>query len=223
MVDPSAMYSIEEGNIFEPSQLNLRRTHKVKIEGSGNSVEVGRNSIISGMQIHVRGTGNRIIIGRNCGLRGQILMKGNNQTLRIGDFTTTVDAYFLCFEDKNITVGSHCMFSREIEVRTSDSHSLIDKASGQRINKASSVYIGNHVWVSVGAIINKGAFIPDDCIIGAGAFVAAKFEKESCTIAGTPAKVLRENVTWHRSRADEFSPERMNNWRRHGTGKGEGA
>lgn len=105
------------------------------------------------------------------------------------------------------------MFSREIEVRTSDAHSVIDRSSGLRVNAAGNVLIGDHVWVGLRSIINKGARVPSDSIVGAMSFVSAEFEEEGVVIAGTPAKIVKRGITWSRSRRVHFAPDDLTNWR----------
>jgi hypothetical protein len=48
-------------------------------------------------------------------------------------------------------------------------------------------------------IFNKGVEINDDVIIGQGSIVNGKLEGASC-YAGTPAKKIKDNVTWDRAR-----------------------
>ena len=42
----------------------------------------------------------------------------------------------------------------------------------------------------------KCAIIPNDCVVGTGAVVTKKFDKSNCVIAGVPAKVVKENISW---------------------------
>lgn len=130
-----------------------------------------------------------------------------------GDYSTTVGVYILCQEGCNVRIGRHSMLSREIEIRTTDAHSVIDLETGNRLNTPADVIIGDHVWVGVGVILNKGTVIPNDTIVGAGAFVNKPFEEEHTAIAGAPAKVVRRGVTWNRSRRAKFSTDEMNEWR----------
>jgi acetyltransferase-like isoleucine patch superfamily enzyme len=131
----------------------------------------------------------------------------------IGDSTTFQTVYLLCQEGCDITVGRHCMFSREIEVRTTDAHSLVDISSGTRLNRPQSIVIGDHVWVGLRALINKGASIPDDSIVGAAAFVNSAHSESHTVLAGVPAKVVRRGVTWNRGRKDSFTEEELLEWR----------
>lgn len=185
----------------------------LKVLGSGNEVVFGKNVSLN-CQIRIQGDGNRLFIGNECNLRGQILIKGRSQTIRVGDATTFQSAYLLCQEGCDIIIGRHCMFSREIEVRTTDAHSLVDLSTGARINQPRSVVIGDHVWVGLRALISKGASIPDDCIIGASAFVNSAHTESHTVLAGVPAKVVRRGVTWHRGRKQSFTEEELLAWQR---------
>lgn len=181
-------------------------------KGSGNRVVIGAGTKFSGTITFI-GSNNLVRIGTDCHFRGKILIKNDGQTVDFGDHSTTVDVYILCQEQCNVTIGRWCMFSRNIEIRTTDAHAVIDRASGNRLNFASSIIIGDHVWVGVGAIINKGAVIPSDSIVGAMSFVNRKFEESGVVLAGAPAKVVKRNITWSSSRKHKFTQEEMDAWR----------
>lgn len=186
---------------------------KIKIRrGAGNILELGRGTIFNGT-VEISGDNNRVIIGDNCHFRGDILVKGNNQTVSIGNHSTTVNVYILCQEGRDVTIGKWCMFSREIEIRTTDAHSVIDRETKKRLNTPASVVIGDHVWIGVGAIINKGAVIPSDSIVGAMSFVGGKFDEEGVIIAGAPGKVVKRGITWSRDRRAKFTDEEIDHWK----------
>jgi acetyltransferase-like isoleucine patch superfamily enzyme len=105
------------------------------------------------------------------------------------------------------------MFSREIEIRTTDAHSAVDRATGNRINMPESVIIGDHVWVGVGAIINKGSVVPSDSIVGAMAFVNRRFEEQGIILGGVPATIVRRGITWNRGRKNKFTTEELDHWK----------
>ncbi len=189
-----------------------RMVATVRLLGTGNIIEIDKTSSFTG-HILIKGTNNRVLVGKGCRLAGEIIVKGSNQTVTIGDETTFASVYLLCMENKDITIGRRCMFSRNIEIRTSDAHALIDKKKRTRLNPASSIIIGDHVWVGVGALISKGAIIADDSVVGAASFVNKAFEESNVVIAGTPAKVIRRGVTWNRGRKPRYSREALDAWR----------
>lgn len=202
---------IAPGNIYEASDDSKFRGQVRIRSGEGNSVVFGPGAKFSGV-ITIVGSNNTITIGQKCNLRGSIIVSGNGQTVSLGNHTTTVDVYILCHEGANVTIGQWCMFSRKIEIRTTDAHAVIDRATGNRLNLAGSITIGDHVWVGVGAIINKGAVVPADSIVGAMSFVNGRFDEEGVILAGAPARIVKRGITWARSRLPHYTPEMMNYW-----------
>ncbi|MFC0471061.1 acyltransferase [Halalkalibacter kiskunsagensis] len=183
-----------------PESVKLNKV-RLFIHGTGNEITIGEDTILNNLFIEIKGNNNKVKIGAKCKLRGHMLISGARETIKIGSKTTFQhNCYLLASENKNITIGRDCMFSNSIDVRTSDAHSVIDVETGVRKNVAQDVVIGNHVWISAGALISKGAVIPDDCIVGGRAVVTKKFEETNCTLAGTPAKVVSRGVTWDRQR-----------------------
>ena len=189
------------------------RKKDVVISGPGNSVLIGERSDISGLKLEMLGNGNKLVIGQNCRLRGHVLIKGNGVSVTIGDHTTFVGAYLLASDGCGIKIGRWCMLSRDIEIRVSDAHSVIDVTTGERVNLPAPISIGDHVWIGVGALISKGVTIGADNIVGAASFVNRSFPESQCVIAGTPAKIVKTGVTWHRSQRKIFSNAEMDHWR----------
>ena len=92
------------------------------------------------------------------------------------------------------------MFAQDIDVRTGDSHSIIDTDTNIRINGAKNVVIGNHVWVASHCIILKGNIVPDNCVIATGSIITKSFKNRGVIIAGNPGKIVKENINWDRKR-----------------------
>lgn len=183
----------------------------ITIKGAGNVIEFLDGAVLNG-SIEIQGDNNRVLIGANCVIRGRILVKGSKQTISVGEHTTFQSVYLLCQEGCDVTIGRWCMFSRDIEIRTTDAHSVIDTNTGCRINNPASVTIGDHVWVSVGAFISKGAVLASDTIVGANAFVNSVFTETSTMIVGAPAKIVKRDVSWSRSRKDKFTEDELKFW-----------
>ncbi|GAB6012659.1 acyltransferase [Viscerimonas tarda] len=178
--------------------VNRGRFYKVnkKIFGDNNYVEVDELSALSDVNIMIRGNNNRITIGKSTNINGTLWIEGSNCHITIGNRVTVINASFTVTEDNlAITVGDSCLFSYGIEVRTSDSHSIIDLASKERINRGESIEIGNHVWVGVKTMLLKGVKIGDDSVIGAQSLVTKDVPANSIA-AGNPAKVVKSDITW---------------------------
>ncbi|MCF6370685.1 acyltransferase, partial [Rhizobium halophilum] len=147
-----------------------------------------------------------------CKFAGNITIKGDRQTVSLGKRSTFARVSILSQEGKDVRIGSDCMFSRGIEVRTTDAHSLIDISSGKRINEAGHVTIGSHVWVGLSCVISKGVSIADDCVIGAMSFVNRSCHESGVVLAGSPAKIVRRGVTWSRKRKSIYTLDEMLSW-----------
>ena len=92
------------------------------------------------------------------------------------------------------------MFSNKIQLRTSDSHSILD-GNAKRINPGGDIEIGNHVWIGNEVVVLKGSVIPENCIVGARSIVTSSLRATpNSMIAGIPAKVLKTNINWKRER-----------------------
>lgn len=95
------------------------------------------------------------------------------------------------------------MFAYDIDLRTGDSHSIIDSATMKRINYAKNIEIEDHVWIASHVSILKGVKILRNSVIATRSVVTKSFNKEGVIIGGAPAKILKENVTWSRKRIYE--------------------
>ena len=133
--------------------------------------------------------------GGTSGLRIPLL------NLKIDDKTTFEDVHIAITESGSaIKIGRDCMFAYDIDIRTGDSHSIIDTNKNERINYAQDVSIGNHVWVAAHCIILKGVHIPDELVLATGSVVTKKFLQKGVIIAGNPARVVKEGISWTRER-----------------------
>jgi len=163
----------------------------------GNEVAFGSGVVLRDLKIVFKARNSKLIIGDDVDISGHILIVGENRTLTIGDRTTARGFTLLC-RGADVTIGSDCMFSREIEVRSTDVHKIFDSSTGQHLNPAAPTVIGQGVWVAARALISKGVTIPNGAIVGASSFVNRTFDEPNVIIAGVPAKVVKKNVRWVR-------------------------
>ena len=62
-----------------------------------------------------------------------------------------------------------------------------------------NIKIGNHVWLGYDSKILKNTIIEDNCIVGMNSIVTHNV-KANTLVAGIPAKIIRENITWKNER-----------------------
>lgn len=177
---------------------SLMTKSTVKIIGENNKIVIDRFSLIKKCNITIHGNNNEVKIGEKSYLDGvNITIEDDNNLIAIGSSTTIYSNNNLsALEGTNLVIGDNCLFSSNIEIRTSDSHSVIDMNSNQRINHAKNIVIGNHVWIGTNVTILKGSEISDNSIIGTQSLVNKAFNTTNCVIAGNPAKIVKKSVNW---------------------------
>jgi acetyltransferase-like isoleucine patch superfamily enzyme len=178
-----------------------------QIVGQNNIVSVPDNSQI---KIRIYGNNNKITVGKHKYLDNFNIAIGipdcpcDNCTVTIGDDFSCNGASMLLLEDNTlIDIGNDCMFSDQITLWPSDTHTLTD-LDGKILNVGKYIKIGNHVWIGQGGTILKNTTISDNCVIGTRSVVAGKFDKPNCAIAGCPAKIVKENIKWDRRRPKQY-------------------
>lgn len=101
-----------------------------------------------------------------------------------------------------IEIGEDCMFSGEVKLYVADGHSIFDTETGKRINKCyphnskNEIRLDAHVWVGLHSMI-LASRIGRSSIVGAGSVVKGSYPN-NCIIAGNPAVIRKQNVTWAR-------------------------
>lgn len=96
---------------------------------------------------------------------------------------------------KKIDIGEGCLFAEGIIVRDNDGHKFGTDGMISEELESKEVTIGNHCWIGQRAIILKGVTLADNIIVGAGAVVAGNFPSD-VAVAGIPARIIKENVSW---------------------------
>lgn len=196
-----------EINIHPSAQVN----GLIKISGKNNKVHIGNGTFLNGI-LEISGDGNLFKIDNYSRIKGKFFLEGTNGVISINRNTSFEDVQIICAENCNVNIGKDCMFSRRIEIRTTDAHSLVNLENGQRTNPASNIEIGNHVWIGTDCLILKNTKIADNCVIGARSIVNKAFDSEGSLIAGSPARVVREKITWQRERKKYFTKDEISSW-----------
>lgn len=171
------------------------------IIGNHNKIFIDVDALITDLKFHIRGDNHCIYIGKKSKIKsGVFWMEDCNGELIIGNGTTIESAHLAVTEpNKKIVIGENCMLSTGINIRTGDSHSIIDQVTLKRINYAEDISIGNHVWIGANATILKGCNIGENSIIATGAIVTKDVGPNSI-VGGIPAVVIKNGVSWKRER-----------------------
>jgi len=187
------------------------KNSRYMVGGDFNVIRLGAdNGLMCG--ITVSGSHHTIDIGNSCTVQsGSLWIEDNGCVIAIGNETTIIGADFSVTEDNSrISLGNRCLLAYGIDFRTGDSHPIFDRASGKRINHPDNIEVGDHVWIAAFVKILKGVKIGRDSVIGIGS-VVTKNIPANCIAAGSPARIVRENIAWSYHRTDQFSMDTIIN------------
>lgn len=194
---PATMFCRKKG--VKLSGAFLRRV-RIKVIGNNNQVTISPKVMMSHCIITITGDNCKIFVeggGTNiqhCNI--EVKHSGSQVIIQKG-FTTEQVALKAC-EGRKIEIGEDCMFSAGIYISTTDFHSVVDLNTGERLNPAQDVIIGNHVWLASGVSVLKGSFITEHVVIGKGSVVTGNIDQSHSVYVGVPAKKVKEGITWKR-------------------------
>ena len=187
--------AIEENEVFVAKSLDdVKGRMTIIFEGANNRVFIGPDQRFNG---HVKFDGD----GGQAELAGGTGQLSFNTTvyaggrLEIGRDCNFFGVTAWVHGGARLSIGEDCLFSEPVHLRTSDHHSIIDLNTMSPINEPADIAIGAHVWLGPNVIVNKGARIGDGAIVGAGSLVNKNVPDRELW-AGSPARRLRENVSW---------------------------
>ena len=176
------------------------RNVSIRVRGSFNRIVIAPQARLSNLDISIAGTGHELLIASHVSVHaGAIEFYDDGCRVSIGERTTVFGASIGVTEGGSIAIGEDCLLSTEVDVRNGDSHSIVDAATGDRLNPAADVTIEDHVWIGKRVMVLKGSRIGTHTVVGAGSIVNGELPAHSIA-AGTPARALSGGVTWLRER-----------------------
>jgi acetyltransferase-like isoleucine patch superfamily enzyme len=109
--------------------------------------------------------------------------------------------------EESVTIGSHGLFSYEVSIYDSDTHSTDWEKRRERIEagypvgaseiekpKTRPVIIGDDVWLGKGVTITKGTKIGNRCIVGIGTVVGGgEYADDTTIVSDKPRIITRAN------------------------------
>lgn len=185
----------------------------VDFQGRNSSLRIGQGSVFHGCRFTF-GSNAHVTIGttHRRGLRNVVVNmtgRGESRTLRIGAGTSIEGCRFALAGDgpRAVTIGEDCMMSSGVTFRPSDGHAIFDLDTGEVVNHAAPIVVGDHVWIAADVTFVKGSVVADNTVVGTRSLVTREFPEENTVIAGAPAKVVRQRVGWDRKHVEEFVPQ----------------
>ena len=168
-----------------------------------NNVVIGDNVKCDGtLEISIDGYNNKVIIGDNCYIVSELRVFNldgcDSGKISIGDNSSFYKTEILQYEhNSSIHIGKNCMFGYNTSISNSDGHAIYQ--DGKLLNGGpKKIFIGDNVWCGGKVSILKNTTILDNSILGKSAVIVGNFKKSNVILAGCPAKIVRENISWSR-------------------------
>ncbi len=139
--------------------------------------------------------GGTINIGEDCELGN-----GNLHIVVNGDYK----------EKHKLEIGQNVRLAKDTIIRTSDGHILIDTNTKLPLSSPQDVIIEDNVWIMSRCTILKGTHISKGSAIAANSLVNKKFLQPNILLAGSPAKIIKENILWDSRSYNEYMQEYEN-------------
>lgn len=167
----------------------------VIFNGNNNHVVVGEDVSLWSARMTF-GSNNSFVAKGGSSLSKLEIYAANDASFKIGTgVRCTFDTRLFAHEPGSISVGDGCLIAGGCLVTCSDMHSIVDVTTGERLNYAADIEIGDRVWIGDHVRVLKGVILGAGSIIGAGSIVTRSIPTNSLA-AGIPARVVRSNVTW---------------------------
>jgi acetyltransferase-like isoleucine patch superfamily enzyme len=201
-----------DGDLGEGNTVIIEAAHKtgtinVRIVNGNNNSLVLQDCHMLNANLSFQGSDNIAIIGKGW-YKYRIDLVGNGNVFYSGLNGSAGDVRCTVFgEKRSIYIGEDCMLSWSIDMRTGEAHALIDLATREVINDPRDIQIGPHAWIGHNVVISRGVEIGTGAVVGSCS-VVTKPAPNFCAVAGVPARVVRENVTW--ARAAKPTPHNIN-------------
>lgn len=189
--------------IDENTQVYGEGTQTFYIDGSNNRIIIGKNCMIRNTTFFIKGSNNIIQLEDNISSMGaEFHIEQNNNQLLIEKGTTFhgregYPIHIALDEGSKVLIHEDCMFSNGIQIRSTDSHSIVD-LKGKRLNPAENIIIEKHCWIGLGCIILKGTHIAEHTVVAAGTVCTKKYKQGNVVLAGNPAKIVKQEIDWDR-------------------------
>jgi acetyltransferase-like isoleucine patch superfamily enzyme len=146
----------------------------------------------------VGGDGATVFIGPNTYMTAADLYCGGDSTIVLNEgVVATRGAVVDARNGGSIVCQPDQLWAAYVYIVTDDMHRLEDVETGARINSyGAHVRFGRHVWLGRDVIISGHVEIGDGAVVGMRSMVRGQKVPPQTAVAGVPARVIREGVTW---------------------------
>ena len=162
----------------------------IKIGSQGSDMFPRGESVLS-----IEGT---VIFRGKCALGSSSILVVKKHGLIDFGHNVILGAKCLVFSESSIIFKNDVLTSWNCQFLDSDTHKIFNSLTKIQYVTTKPIIIGSHTWVGNHVLFNKGAIVTNDTIIASNSFVNKdfSFSESFCLLAGSPAKVVKNNISW---------------------------
>lgn len=149
--------------------------YSVMVWGCGSFMYIDKASSIPNGHIAIGG--GFVYLGPNVRSAGQLILN--------------------CRNNGSIVLQTDILISNGVKLMTDDCHTIISMHEKKRLNPyGGATLVKQHVWIGVQVTIMGNSITGNDCVVGERSFVRNIDTQSNNIVAGIPAKVVKEQITW---------------------------
>lgn len=117
----------------------------------------------------------------------------------------------ISLDNTTMTIGASGLWSNGILIQGTDSHGIVDLDTMEIINaEPKHVILKRRVWLGRMSRVMKNVTIEEGSIVATGSIVVKDVPK-ACAVAGVPAKIVKERVSWshHQNSISEYDKRQL--------------
>ena len=163
-------YTDEDGNEVVTAA-TYEKNIQITFRGANNRVEIAEGCRIDQLRVVFDCDNGTLTIGHNKHVKGGSwgIRVGQDATVSIGNNVSSTGVCIVsAVEGVTVRIGNDVMIASQNQIRADDGHPIFDIHTGLRVNPATSITIGNHVWLALGSTVLAGGEIGDGTVIGYG-------------------------------------------------------
>jgi hypothetical protein len=189
---------------------------RVQTGGTGNLLFLDNRAWQGTLSASIRILGNDCaVIFNDIGRGGyvalpDVFMRSHRQFLFWGRGATAVSCSIeIEGMDQGVAIGDDALISNGVWIRNYNMHALHDLRSGEAIGRAPvTTVLERHVWLGQDALLLNCALVGSGSVVGARSLVTRPVPP-CVVVAGNPAQVRREAVSWGRDTYHMSGAERV--------------
>lgn len=191
----SLVYNLQRKRIFAYNNTVIKGLKNIQVNGKLNIGTIAYGFVDPKDRVLLNIKGSLVINGDVSIAKGCRFDIGEKATCILNDGCfLSPDTKLIVM--KKLVIGKGTAISWNCELLDTDFHTIQYQGKKQ---KDDEIIIGDNVWLGSHVRLLKGAKIGHGSVVASGSLVTDDFSaKEKVLLAGSPAKIIKENVSWER-------------------------